>query len=329
MNSFDLITIGNATIDAFMTIQDANLHCRIDEKQCELCIRYGEKIMVNSCVFQMGGNAANVAVGLSRLHLKSSLVAEIGDDEFAQKIIKSLAKEQVDTSFLLQTPGTESSFAVGINFKAERTLFVKHSKRVHNFQLDTLSSQWIYLTSLGDEWKHVYQNVAALVKEKNIKLAFAPGTHQLEEGAENFLDVLRTTESLFVNLQEAQKVLSIQNQVLSIKELLLGLQRLGPKIVVITDGGNGSSAIDKEGKIYQLGIIDAPIVERTGAGDAYASGFLAAIVSGESVQEAMRWGTLNAAAVIGKVGAEAGLLSKEAIQEKLVKQKNFQPQTIG
>lgn len=334
MTSFDVITIGNATIDAFLGIHDANVHCRINEKDSELCIKYGEKIPVDTCEFQMGGNAANVAVGISRLGLGSSLVAEIGDDEFAKKIIHSLSEEHIDTTFLIQTPHTPSSFAIGINFKEERTLFVKHSTRAHKFAFPDFLSDWMYLTSLGDEWKHVYKETARMSKEKAIKIAFSPGTYQLKDGVEHLLDVLNITEILFVNLEEAEKIAYGKEQMANgldrkeIKKLLEALHALGPRIVVITDGENGSYTVDKEGNMYHLGIVSCPVIERTGAGDAYASGFLAANVLGESVQEAMRWGTINATAVIGKIGAEAGLLTKEAMQEKLEEHQALQAKTL-
>ena len=84
---------------------------------------------------------------------------------------------------------------------------------------------------------------------------------------------------------------------------------MGARSVVITDGKNGSSAIDEKGKIYSFGVLPANVVQKTGAGDAYTSGFLAAYTQGKDIEGAMRWGAANAASVIQEIGAQKGLLS--------------------
>lgn len=296
----NVLCVGDAVIDAFLTIKQGIL------------IKPGKKIPVDSCQFLLGGNACNVSVGLSRLEIKASLCAEIGDDEFSDKIINSLIKEGVDTSNILQTKGAMSSFAVSIQEKNDRTLFVYHIERKHDFDLTNVSAEWVYLSSMGKEWKGAYEKVLSLVKNSNIKLAFNPGTPQLAD-LDEIYKVLKKTEILFVNKEEAAKVLSIKYKVLSIEELLRGLKELGVKIVIVTDGKNGSRAIDETGKIYSLGIFPSRVVQKTGAGDAYTSGFLAATISGKDIEEAMRWGSANAAAVIQEVGAQRGLLTHSVI----------------
>ncbi|MBI2034767.1 MAG: hypothetical protein HYT11_03500, partial [Candidatus Levybacteria bacterium] len=89
------------------------------------------------------------------------------------------------------------------------------------------------------------------------------------------------------------------------------------KIVVITDGKDGSFAIDKNGKMYACPITEAEVVEKTGAGDAYASGFLSGTLAGHDIKTCMQWGTVNSASVIGKVGAEPGLLTREEIEKRV------------
>ena len=161
---------------------------------------------MESCEFLLGGNACNVSVGLSRLGVKSFLCAEIGDDEFSQKIINGLIKENVDTSFLKQTKGAMSSFAVAIEAKNDRTLFVYHVERKHHFDLTNVSADWVYLSSMGKEWKGAYEKVLSLVKNSNIKLSFNPGTPQLAENSEIISQILQKTDILFVNKEEAVKI---------------------------------------------------------------------------------------------------------------------------
>lgn len=133
MLSFDVVCVGNAKIDAFLSIHEASQHLRLNKDTNELCIKSGEKIAVDKCEFLLGGNAANVAVGLSRLGLKSSLYAEIGDDELSHKIINTLKKEDVHTENVKRSKDNECSISVIINFKNERTIFSEHIQRLHDF----------------------------------------------------------------------------------------------------------------------------------------------------------------------------------------------------
>lgn len=324
----DIITIGNAIIDLFLVVHDANTSMRLNKESNELCVKAGEKIEVDRCDTMLGGNAANAAVGITRSGKKAGLVAEIGDDEFARKIEHILQSELVDTSYLKKTKEAASSMTIGINFQGERTLFVEHVKRAHDFHIDDVKTQWVYLTSLGNEWRTAYEHVIEYVKRTGARLAFNPGTLQVNAGYEEIKNAMQVADILFLNKEEGEKVLSSKYQVLSIKELLVGLGKLGPKNVVITDGKKGSYVIDEQGEMWFLDIFPSKVVEKTGAGDAFASGFMSGVLSGVSMQEAMRWGTANAASVIGKVGAQAGLLTKEQYKEMLVNYQTIQPKQM-
>lgn len=309
-HNFDVACIGNAKIDTFLTLHEANDHLRLIKETNELCVKFGEKITVDKAEILLGGDAANVAVGTSRLGLNTSIVAEIGKDEFAQKIINTLNQENVDMSNILQTEGQQSSFSTVINYKGERTIFSEHVKRLHDFNFENISTKWIYLTSLGEEWKNAYGKTANLINKTHSLLAFNPGTLQIKSGKDNLANVLAITNLLFVNKEESEELLDLPHGQKTIEEILLSLQKLGPKIVVVTDGKNGSFAIDDRGNILKKDIIDKEIIERTGAGDAYSSGFLSALINNKPIVEAMEWGTKNAASVVSKIGAQAGLLYK-------------------
>ncbi len=176
MANYHVLTIGDAKLDAFLSLEDTNEKVRLDQKTGELCFKHGEKICVSNTYISLGGNAANVCVGLTRLGIKATIAAEIGDDEFALKITNSLGKEHIDKSFIRQTHGKPSSITVAINFKNDRTLFSEHIHRTHEFHYHDSSFEWIYLTSLGDEWTHAYTKAIAYVHDKPCSLAFNPGT---------------------------------------------------------------------------------------------------------------------------------------------------------
>lgn len=321
MQAYDVLAIGDAKLDTFLSINENNPKCRLDPETKELCFKHGEKISVEHTHFSVGGNGANVTVGLSRLGIKATIAAETGDDEFSLKIVNTFAKEHIDRGLLKQEHGKESSFSVAINFKGDRTIFTEHVKRTHDFAYDHIEVPWIYLTSLGEEWVPAYEKAIAYIQKHNAKLAFNPGTGQLAKKNSVVQEALAATTILFVNKEEAQLLLSEYAHIAKppddIKEILTHIMSLGPKIVVVTDGKNGSYVLDSEKHSYHRGIIPSIIVERTGAGDAYSSGFLAAVVHNLSIETAMKWGSANATSVVGQIGAEAGLLKKEEMEEKV------------
>jgi sugar/nucleoside kinase (ribokinase family) len=314
-HDFDIVCVGNAKIDTFLTLHEANSHLRVITETNELAIKLGEKVTVDKAEILLGGNAANVSVGTSRLGLSTAIVAEIGKDEFAQKIINILKSENVDTSNVQQTYGQQSSFSTIINYGGERTIFTEHVKRSHDFNFENLSAKWIYLTSLGEDWQNAYLKTVEFVKKTQCLLAFNPGTLQIQSGKSSIEDILLTANLLFVNKEEAEELLGYAHGQKDIKEIIVGLQKFGPKVVVITDGKNGSFAVDDQRNMLKKDVIEAEIIEKTGAGDAYSSGFLSAIINNKSIEEAMKWGTKNSASVIGKVGAQAGLLHKSDLEK--------------
>lgn len=314
---FDFLCVGDALIDIFLFLTHPDEHFHESDQGKEFCFRLGAKIPVSDSQFYLGGDASNVSVGLSRLGMKVSLIGETGDDMFARTIVEGLQKEHVDLTFFKQTPQMPATFSVNIVFDRDRTILSRHIKRLHDISFETAASKWVYLTSLGEEWKPMYEKVVSYVSQNNIKLAFNPGSKQLQAGTESFQNILTRTDVLFVNKEEAGKIVDgKEDSGREMDDLLKSLQQLGPKIVSITDGERGSYAIDETGKIYQQGIIPGQFVQKTGVGDAYATGFLGSLFyNGNDIQKSMLWGATNAASVIGHLGAQGGLLTKEAIEK--------------
>jgi sugar/nucleoside kinase (ribokinase family) len=318
----DILCVGDCKIDIFLKIPADNPHFGLDREKNKLFLSYGEKIYIDRYVLGTGGNATNTAVGIARLGLNVGLCAEIGKDEFSKKILEELQKENVKTDFLSQTD-KETSISIGLSYDRDRTLFTEHVQREHNFNFADLQTKFIYLTSLGNVWEPTYQKVLDFKNVNKIQLAFNPGTIQLAKKGKVFMDILEKTDYLFVNKQEAEELLYGKELALAtendnqIKKMLFGLKSLGVKNVVITDGDNGSFVQDQNDEFHHVESIKVEVVEKTGAGDAYTAGFLAAIINSQSLEEAMRWGTQDSASVIQKIGAEEGLLSKMGLEEKL------------
>lgn len=313
MSNLDLLSVGDANLDAFISPTESESLCNINTKECLIAFSYADKIPVKNLEFSVGGNAANNAVGTKRLGVNTGTVLTLGDDSTGLQIIEKLKQENVDLTYVIQQPSTISNFNVAITYTGERTIFTYHAPRSYEFPVQLPKVPWIYLTSMGESFRPFYNHITEwLVKNPEVNLAFNPGSWQLRSGMEALASIFKLTKLIFVNKQEAEKLTGFESKSEVTKELLVALSNLGPKMAVITDGGNGSYVFDGV-KCLHCGVLPVDAYERTGAGDAFGSGFLAAIIKGKSVEEALIWGTVNSASVIGYVGAQRGLLKEEDI----------------
>jgi ribokinase len=307
-NDIELLSIGDASLDTFVTPSESEVLCKVDTKECLICFSYGDKITVKNLEFSVGGNAANNAAGISRLGIKSGILITMGDDNVGTEILDSLKSEHVDVTYAFQQKETRSNYSTVINYSGERTIFVYHAPRSYEYPVQLPSYNWAYLTSMGENFEPFYIHIADwLKKNPNVKLGFNPGSWQFKAGVDKLKNILSLTYILFVNKQEAEKLTGIQPEADGIKKLLESLTKLGPKICVITDGEAGSYAYDGQ-RFIKVGILPVNAYERTGAGDAFGSGFLAALIKGKTIDEAMLWGLSNSASVIGYTGPQKGLL---------------------
>src|SRR5438477_12188491 len=97
----DVLAIGDITTDAFIRLKDAHVNCKVNTNDCEICLRFGDKVPFEYVkVVKAVGNAANAAVASARLGLKAALVANIGDDQNGKDCVLQLQGEKVITSFI-------------------------------------------------------------------------------------------------------------------------------------------------------------------------------------------------------------------------------------
>src|SRR3989339_1682340 len=326
--NFDLLSVGDANLDAFIHPSESESLCDINTKECLIAFSYADKIPVKDLEFSVGGNAANNAVGIKRLGINVGTVLTLGDDSTGLQIIEKLKQENVDLTYVVQQPSTLSNFNVAITYTGERTIFTYHAPRSYEFPVQLPKIPWLYLTSMGESFRPFYNHITEwLVKNPETNLAFNPGSWQLRSGIEAISSIFKLTKLVFVNKQEAEKLIGYDAKDSVTKELLVALSNLGPKIAVITDGGNGSYVFDGV-KCFHCGVLPVDAYERTGAGDAFGSGFLGAIIKGKTTEEALVWGTVNSASVIGYVGAQKGLLQLDEIETWLARAESSEVRVV-
>ena len=155
-----------------------------------------------------------------------------------------------------------------------------------------------------------------MLEHPNIKLAFQPGTYQMKFGRKKLAGIYRRADVFISNKEEAQRILEVSEP--DVKKLMKGMTELGPKVVVVTDGTKGAYAYDGTSAWFMPPYPDnKPPLERTGAGDAFSSTFVAALCLGLSVQDALRWAPINSMSVVQYVGAREGLLTRYKLEKYL------------
>lgn len=316
MQPLDFFAIGDIVTEPFIRLKDASTHCKIDTEQCELCMRFGDKIPYESAtVCAAVGNASNAAVAAARLGLSSALRAYTGDDRYGSEMREVLEHEGVSTKFLVAEAGKQSNYHYVLWYETDRTILVKHEDFSYTVPTLDQSPKWIYLSSLAASSKPYHDAIVEwLAKHPNSKLAFQPGTFQMKLGVAALAPLYVRTDFFVCNKEEAATILTIPFTD-DIKTLLTGLAGLGPKSVVVTDGTNGAYAYDGTRFLRVPMYPDSrgPF-ERTGAGDAFASTVVSALALGKSLDEALLWGPINSMAVVQEIGAQKGLLTRDALE---------------
>jgi len=319
MEKYDFVSIGDLVIDDFIRLQDAEATCDLDQENCKLCLRFGDKVPFEYHeVLYAVGNSANAAVAASRLGLKSATAGFVGKDENGEACIKTLAENTVSTEYVDTDPKLPTNYHYVLWYGPERTILVKHAPFTRYVPKDFPAPKWIYLTSLGENTEAFHHEIAAwLAEHPETKLAFQPGTFQIKLGKEKLADIYAHSDVFFCNFDEARRILGSEET--DFKKLMDALHALGPKIVVVTDGIKGAYAREENGTYWFMPVYPHVPIERTGAGDAYSSTVTIRLLQGKTIAEALMWAPINAMSVTQQVGAQKGLLTEAQIEEFLAK----------
>lgn len=317
---FDLLTIGDTKLDVFIDLgDDAKVACSKDTHRCEIRLKYGEKIPVDSARLLPAGSAANVAIGVRRLGRKSCLETVMGEDMTATLTRELLAREGVNASHLHTVKGAKSSFSAVLNFEGESTILAVHEPHPYTLH-QRLNTRWVFVGEMGKTYQDFYRKLAARKKRDGFLLALNPGAIQLEDLDQSLYALIRVTDLLILNKAEAERLTLVESD--DIGKILRKLQELGPQTVIVTRGQNGAYGTG-DGTAWHASMFPGRRVEATGAGDAFTSGVLGAFTNKHDLKTALAWGSANSASVVGYVGAHDGLLKKPELEARLSKAKSY------
>ncbi|HET8581118.1 MAG TPA: carbohydrate kinase family protein [Candidatus Paceibacterota bacterium] len=320
MAHYDFVSIGDITTDAFIELEDVRVDCDSNNENCRLSMNFGDKIPYKSVTeVRAVGNSPNAAVAAHRLGLATALISDIGDDRGGQDCLDQLRTEGLSTEFVKVHQGKITNYHYVLRYQAERTILIKHEEYPYALPSFSEAPGWLYLSSMGPSSLPFHDEIAAFLDvNPDTKLAFQPGTFQMEMGKERMAKMYAHAELTICNKEESQRILGSASD--DITELLVGMHALGSRQVVITDGPNGGYASDgTHAWAIPMYPDPAPPVDRTGAGDATASTTAAYLAHGLSLPEALKRGMVNSMSVVQHIGAQEGLLSAEQIDDYLAK----------
>lgn len=322
MSDYQFVTIGYVSLDRFLTMgkDDVKVVYTKDKSDALLCMKFGDKIPVKDFHEVLGGNSGNAAVSGARLGVKTATWAVMGDDPTGHMAKRMFKQEGVGLDYFKIDPEVESSIHTIISYDGERTILSYGKEASYDFP-KMKPIPWVYLTSLLPGGDILYDEIVRYVKANKSKLVFQPGHVQLRIPPNKTKDLLKATHSIIMNREEAEEytgLTKVAGERPKISSLAKELHSYGPSIVVITDGPKGSYVSDGK-TLYFQDIEDVPAIERTGAGDAYASAFSVALMHNESIIDAMSWGLLNSQGVIGQIGPQAGILKESEMREQIKK----------
>lgn len=266
---------------------------------------------VEDVTFSTGGNATNVAVTFARQGLESAYLWGLGEDPASQSILNDLDKEGVDTSHVIQKPDYQSGYSViMIATNGERTILNHRGKAFgttgrRTFDLDVIKEyDWVYPTSLGDGGLPLLREIVDTAEKHGVKVMLNPAGPELAD-KDRLIALLENVDVLCVNKEEMQSLVSGE----TLEELALHALHYVP-VAIVSDGPNGVVATDGK-TIIRAGMYeDVPVMDRTGAGDAFASGFLSQWSQGKSLKDSIIFASANSTSVVAQIGAKGGILHK-------------------
>jgi len=304
MSAQKVLCVGKATQDVFL--RDDEFDPKVKGKVAYAELPLGAKLDIEEMYFSTGGNATNVAVTLARQGLHAQYLWGLGADPASEAVLRALDDEGVDTSRVVQHETLRASYSTVLIAKTgERTILNYHgtlptAKDVERLLETVETPDWVYPTSVGS--LATLEKVVSWAEKRDVKIMLNPAGTELEDPAK-LKGLLESIEVLCLNKEEMQSVVEGE----TLEELVRHGLHYCP-VVIVSDGPRGVCASDGK-TIVSAGMYeDVPVIDRTGAGDAFASGFLSQWLLGKSLKESIVFASANSTSVVSKIGAKDGIL---------------------
>jgi len=316
---YDIVTFGSATRDLFLKSKDfKTLKSKEFITGQGLCFNLGSKIYLDDLFFATGGGGTNAAVTFAGQGLKTACVGRVGNDPGGRAILEELEKFKIKR-FISEDKKIKTAYSIVLSVsRKERTILIYsgacHYLTVEDIPFNQLKAKWIYIAGLSGDSAKLLLPIMNFAKKNKIKVALNPGAAQLSLGLNGLKNILAAVDVLILNQEEGARLASLPFK--KEKEIFRKLDKYVKGIVVMTKGPKG--VVVSDGKyIYSAGTFkEKKYVDRTGAGDAFGSGFVSGLIRFGKVEEAIRLGSANGTAVVEELGAKNGLLTKNRYEKE-------------
>lgn len=324
-----VICIGSASQDIFFPTNEGVILKTPEDitSQVKVAFELGGKFRAKNRYESIGGVAANVASGLARLGIMVECYSHIGGDELGNWIKHTLEQNGVHTNLLERDRSVKSDLSAIVVVEQTGDRIIFHNRDANErlvLQAEKLQwGDWLYVSALNGVWRDNLALIEQVHKENQKHIALNPGQHNLKEDPKRMMDFLRSVDVLLLNKDEAIEIIlanGVETQSRKLNDeifLIQTLHRLGPQIIALTDGRCGAWATDGKGVWHAGSYEPHGLVDTTGGGDAFGSGFFAAYLKGLAIDTCLRYGICNAGSVVGAYGAIEGLLDEEVIAEMI------------
>lgn len=304
-----IISVGAAVQDVFLSHSDE--FKPVTEKSTHeqfMKLDMGAKADVNNITFSTGGGATNASVTFARQGLSAVFMGTIGHDPAGRAVLDVLDHEGVDTSLVSYSHKYHTGYSVLLLAPSgERTILTYRGASTHyhlsDFDLAHTNADWLYISSLSGNMELLDKLVTQAAK-KGIKVMLNPGKGELKQSAK-LKGILEDIEVLTCNREEMQQIV----EGASLEELVRHGNHYVP-VVIVSDGPNGVMASDGKTVVRAGMYQDVKVVDRTGAGDAFGSGFLSQWAQGKPLTESIIFASANSTSVVNHIGAKTGILQK-------------------
>lgn len=301
-----IVTVGAAVQDVFLSQSPALTPVCESPETCFQRLELGAKADVNQINFSTGGGATNAAVTFARQGHQATFMGVVGNDPAGQAVLNDLDEENVNTRFVKFSDKYNTGYSVLLLApNGERTILTYRGASTHyhpsDFSLDQVNADWLYVSTLAGQMK-ILDQLFHQAKARGMKICFNPGKKELAE-RDLLVGLLQDVDVLTVNKEEMQQLVSGDDLPTLVRHGL----NLCP-VVLVTDGVNGSIASDGKTVVRAGMYEDVPAIDRTGAGDSFASGFLSKWAEGASLKEAVIFASANSSSVVAEIGAKTGIL---------------------
>jgi len=321
----DIITFGSATQDIYLKSKKF-LPVLNDAFQTGkgICINFGSKLEVEDILFTWGGGGTNSAVTFAKQGFKVSYCGMIGDDLGGNFILQKLKESKIGTEYILKNKNIGTNVGVILASPAkDRTILVYRGAsdvlKKEDIPWNKIkNTKWFYLAPFAGELSSLTKEIIDFAKNNKIKIAFNPGYNQLNLPQNILEDILNKVDVLILNREEASLLTGISYQ--QEKEIFKKIDLITKGIVIMTKGSEG--VVVSDGKyLYKSKAININIIDTTGAGDAFGSGFVSGLMQKNDIEYAIQLAMANSCYNLTKWGAKEGLLEKNQNWEKVIVEK--------